>query len=382
MFTALWIAKTMPVKTAAVSATPTERTPMTSISLITRRKYLGGSATLRATCAVSSPTPPYQIAVRLRNVSISLHGEALHEAPEVAAPGLERVRGRDVQEVVHTAPVLQEVAFDADALVALARPALDHPVVRRTTGQVGLALFERRAISQAEQEVTLQEIVAPARRLRPARGVGQHARAPVIASQREIRTPIVHDAPSRTGKAHPIAMLRVENPVVDSASRAPGRDDGESDGHDERRAPGAGAHAGYPPGAARSRCRRASSSRTSRSGIPRFPSSTSVWNQRSATSETTRASPSPPSAAVTTSVASSPIFRHTAASPLASSPATYEPSAGAAFRSCTIRSMRSSMLAVAPAPDSALTKHVRAPVWQATPSWWTWTTSVSASQSA
>ena len=66
MFTALWMAKTMPVKIAAVRATPSERTPITSISLTTRRKYFGGRARLRATCAVSRPTPPYHIAVRLR----------------------------------------------------------------------------------------------------------------------------------------------------------------------------------------------------------------------------------------------------------------------------------------------------------------------------
>ena len=61
----------MPVKIAAVRATPSERTPITSISWITRRKYFGGSAALRITCAVSSPTPPYHIAVRLRYVSIA-----------------------------------------------------------------------------------------------------------------------------------------------------------------------------------------------------------------------------------------------------------------------------------------------------------------------
>ena len=66
MLTALWIVKTMPVKIAAVSATPSDCTPITSISWITRRKYFGGSARLRATWPVSRPTPPYQIAVRLR----------------------------------------------------------------------------------------------------------------------------------------------------------------------------------------------------------------------------------------------------------------------------------------------------------------------------
>ena len=66
MFTALCSAKTMPVKTEAVSATPSERTPMISISRTTSRKYLGGSARLRNTWAVSSPTPPYHMAVRRR----------------------------------------------------------------------------------------------------------------------------------------------------------------------------------------------------------------------------------------------------------------------------------------------------------------------------
>ena len=53
-----------------------------------------------------------------------------------------------------------------------------------------------------------------------------------------------------------------------------------------------------------------------------------VWNQRSAISDTTRASPSPPSAAVTTSVASSPIFRQIWASPRSKSPAVYDPDGG------------------------------------------------------
>ena len=85
---------------------------------------------------------------------------------------------------------------------------------------------------------------------------------------------------------------------------------------------------------------------------------------------------------MTTSTASSPILRQTAASPFASRPATYEPAGAAAFREATIRSMRASMLPAAPSPVSAVKKHVRLPVWQATPSWCTCTSSVSASQSA
>ena len=56
----------MPVKIDAVRATPSERTPITSISTTTRRKYFGGRARLRSTWAVSSPTPPYHMAVRRR----------------------------------------------------------------------------------------------------------------------------------------------------------------------------------------------------------------------------------------------------------------------------------------------------------------------------
>ena len=66
MFTALWIVNTMPVKIAAVSATPSDWTPITSISRTTRRRYFGGSARLRRTRPASRPTPPYQTTVRLR----------------------------------------------------------------------------------------------------------------------------------------------------------------------------------------------------------------------------------------------------------------------------------------------------------------------------
>ena len=70
MLMALWSAKTMPVKIAAVRATPSERTPMISISRTISRKYGGGRVRLLATCAVRRPRPPYHIAVRLRYVSI------------------------------------------------------------------------------------------------------------------------------------------------------------------------------------------------------------------------------------------------------------------------------------------------------------------------
>src|SRR5260370_1268759 len=62
MSTAVWSAGTIPVNSAAVSATVSERTPMMSISRATSQKYEGGSVRFRATRTVSSPRPPYHTA--------------------------------------------------------------------------------------------------------------------------------------------------------------------------------------------------------------------------------------------------------------------------------------------------------------------------------
>src|SRR3989338_6969791 len=114
MLTALWIVNTMPVNTAAMSATPSDCTPMTSTSRTTTRKYLGGSARLRQTRPVRRPTPPYQIVARLRYASMSLlRREALDEPPEVAPPRPERRRRRGVHEIVDTALALDHVRLDA-----------------------------------------------------------------------------------------------------------------------------------------------------------------------------------------------------------------------------------------------------------------------------
>jgi hypothetical protein len=53
-----------------------------------------------------------------------------------------------------------------------------------------------------------------------------------------------------------------------------------------------------------------------------------------------------------------------------------------ALRAATICSMRSSIPGRRARSLHRVKKHVREPVWQATPSWCTWTSSVSASQSA
>ena len=60
-----------------------------------------------------------------------------------------------------------------------------------------------------------------------------------------------------------------------------------------------------------------------------------------------------------TSIASSPIFRQTAASPFASNPPTYDPTGAELYRASTICSMRVSIVgAAAPSPCSAVKKHV------------------------
>ena len=99
------------------------------------------------------------------------------------------------------------------------------------------------------------------------------------------------------------------------------------------------------------------------------------------------------SAATTTSAASSPTFCAIRASPAARSPETCEPSRGAARLDWITRSITSRI--PGPAPDAPrrgaspsagratrLKKHVRLPVWQATPSWCARIRRVSPSQSA
>src|SRR5881396_2455195 len=114
MFTALWIVNTIPVKIAAVSATPSDCTPIDSTSRRTSRKYLGGSTRLRITRPVRRPSPPYQTTVRLSESSTpSLRREAVDQLAERRPPGLERLRRRDQREVVHASPVLHHVRLDA-----------------------------------------------------------------------------------------------------------------------------------------------------------------------------------------------------------------------------------------------------------------------------
>src|SRR5260370_1297964 len=72
MLTPLCRASTIPVKLAAMRATPAERTPMTSISWTTSRTYLGGSARFRATCPVRRPRPPYHATVLRRYPALGM----------------------------------------------------------------------------------------------------------------------------------------------------------------------------------------------------------------------------------------------------------------------------------------------------------------------
>src|SRR4030095_7991009 len=116
--------------------------------------------------------------------------------------------------------------------------------------------------------------------------------------------------PLPTGQAHRIALGRVKDAALDAVGGA-GRPREEDPREEDREHRGGDAPGGEPPphftppaGAAPPACRRSSSATTRRRGMPRFVSSTMAWNQRSATSEITRSSLSPLSAAVTTSVAS------------------------------------------------------------------------------
>src|SRR5262249_24632905 len=146
MLMALWRAKTMPVKIAAVMATPSDCTPMISVSRTIRRKYAGGRARLRATCAVSSPMPPDQVAVRLKYVSMpSFHPEALDHVPEILAARRERRGGRDVQEVVDTAVGLHHVGVDADTRPLVAVLAFEKQVDRRPAADGHLVSFDHGA---------------------------------------------------------------------------------------------------------------------------------------------------------------------------------------------------------------------------------------------
>src|SRR6202011_2833570 len=97
--------------------------------------------------------------------------------------------------------------------------------------------------------------------------------------------------------------------------------------------------------------RRDSSAPTSSSDTPRSASSTSAWYSRSAVSQTS----SPRSAffaAMTTSVASSPIFLPMWSTPPANSLAVYEPSTGFALRDWIVRASADTAVAK-PAPSGA-----------------------------
>src|SRR6185437_14291652 len=91
--------------------------------------------------------------------------------------------------------------------------------------------------------------------------------------------------------------------------------------------------------------RRASSASTSSGPSPCRASSTRQWNHKSATSAQTLIL-SPSFAAMTVSVASSPIFLRMASSPRANSDATYESAALASRRAAITAAMRRSTSAL------------------------------------
>src|SRR5713101_5697927 len=154
MLTALWSAKTIPVNAAEITATGSERTPMVSTSRMTRRKYEGGRARFLSTRAASSPRPPYHMMLRVSALSMaSFRPKAVHESGEVGALGLERGRGRDVQEVVEAALVLHREALDPHPRRRFREMPFHEHASGRPARDLGGRALDHRAIAQADLEL-------------------------------------------------------------------------------------------------------------------------------------------------------------------------------------------------------------------------------------
>src|SRR5262249_60341631 len=136
------------------------------------------------------------------------------------------------------------------------------------------------AVLEAEGEMPREHAQGPARGGRVARGIGEHAAGRIAALKLQLGGPTRLDRPARGGEAHTIALGGIEDAVLHVGGAAAGEKSGEE-------------HASPPRHRLFSTCREASSSKTRRSGRPRAARRTMVWNQRSATPETTRPPPHP-----------------------------------------------------------------------------------------
>src|SRR5258706_6716550 len=148
MFTALWRAKTMPVKIAAVRATPSDRTPRVSISCRISRKYEGGSARFLRTRPARSATPPYHSTLRVSTACMGLfRPEAVHESCEVGLGVGERGRRGHVHEVVDAAIVHQHDRLDSHAGFRPLATGVEDGVSGRQPRDRHLAVLEHRTIA-------------------------------------------------------------------------------------------------------------------------------------------------------------------------------------------------------------------------------------------
>src|SRR5213078_4237320 len=196
MFTALWIVNTIPVKIAAMSATPSDCTPIDSTSRRTSRKYLGGSPRLRITRPVRRPSPPYQTTVRLRESSTpSLRREALDQLSERLPPALEGRRRRDQGEVVHAPPVLQHVRLDSRERTTRGEAAVEHSMGGAPPVDRDVPPLDDGTALKPYQEVSRQRLQPRRRCLAPACCVGQHRRRRRVVPELEVRPARVDHRP-------------------------------------------------------------------------------------------------------------------------------------------------------------------------------------------
>src|SRR6185503_20873788 len=177
MFTAVWSARTMPVKSAAVRATVSERTPMMSTSRATSQKYEGGSVRLRTTRAASRPSPPYQTIDSRRwprrSWAISaLQREARHQGRERGAARVEGAGGRHVEEVVHARLGPHHQGLHRD-LAAVGLPP-HHRARGLTTGHRHRPALHDLAPREAEGEMAGQHVEGAGALAPRAGGVDQH----------------------------------------------------------------------------------------------------------------------------------------------------------------------------------------------------------------
>src|SRR3990167_3484018 len=226
MFTALWSARTIPVKSAAVRATATDRTPMVSISRATMWMYERGRTRFRATWALRSPRPRTRSPPRARASGHTAPGswlppdsEALDEPPEVAAPGLEVVRGGHVEEVVHAAPVLHHHGLHGHAgAVPLPVHETPHGV---SPADHGLLALHVRPVREAEEEMARQHAEGTPGRRPLAGRVRQHTawrHAPAL--ELDVRLRPGRHPPPVGGYPHLVSLPRVKHAPLDPVGAA------------------------------------------------------------------------------------------------------------------------------------------------------------------